>query len=199
LLDSRKCSIEGCSREHIARGWCKPHYYTWKRWGDPLGKTVFCHRCGAEWKHDSRGRPFRLCAECRVSWAICRGCEQILPAFAFTWEGPTTPRARCKECEKGRSKPVRVNTSRDPEQVRRFNLARYGITPEQWQRMYDEQNGCCGLCGDKPEKLVTDHCHENGHVRRLLCRDCNTGLGMFRDDPERLKRAIAYLEVNGAV
>lgn len=29
------CSIEGCEREHYARGWCRPHYSRWERHGDP--------------------------------------------------------------------------------------------------------------------------------------------------------------------
>ena len=28
------CSIEGCDRPVNARGWCKPHYRRWARWGD---------------------------------------------------------------------------------------------------------------------------------------------------------------------
>lgn len=30
------CSIDGCGEKHTARGWCKRHYYIWKRNGDPL-------------------------------------------------------------------------------------------------------------------------------------------------------------------
>lgn len=30
------CSIRGCEREALARGWCRIHYYRWHRTGDPL-------------------------------------------------------------------------------------------------------------------------------------------------------------------
>jgi HNH endonuclease len=33
------CSIPGCSNQHLSRGWCRKHYYTWHRHGDPLGKA----------------------------------------------------------------------------------------------------------------------------------------------------------------
>lgn len=42
--------------------------------------------------------------------------------------------------------------------------------------------------------LAVDHCHENGHVRGLLCSSCNTAIGLLRDDPAILRSAIAYLE-----
>lgn len=31
------CSVEGCSTEALARGWCSTHYSRWHRHGDPLG------------------------------------------------------------------------------------------------------------------------------------------------------------------
>ena len=39
-----------------------------------------------------------------------------------------------------------------------------------------------------------DHCHETGEFRGFLCNSCNTGLGKFKDDPEILLNAIAYLQ-----
>lgn len=32
------CSIEGCGRATLARGWCRRHYLRWHRTGDPLGR-----------------------------------------------------------------------------------------------------------------------------------------------------------------
>lgn len=31
------CSISECGRPHYAHGWCKAHYYRWRKHGDPLG------------------------------------------------------------------------------------------------------------------------------------------------------------------
>lgn len=34
------CVIQGCARPHCARGWCKNHYYSWKRNGDPTARKI---------------------------------------------------------------------------------------------------------------------------------------------------------------
>ena len=74
--------------------------------------------------------------------------------------------------------------------------SRYGITVEEYDRMFAEQDGKCAICGVKVEKhrLCVDHDHATGKVRGLLCRLCNRHLGGFRDSIDLLRRAIAYLE-----
>lgn len=73
----------------------------------------------------------------------------------------------------------------------------YGIIPEQYNQMFEEQNGCCGCCGKSHENfrrgLHVDHHHNTGQVRGLLCTQCNPGLGYFEDSIERLEMAITYL------
>lgn len=74
--------------------------------------------------------------------------------------------------------------------------SRYGITKEKYVEIYNIQGKCCAICGKKAKKrysLAIDHCHVHGHVRGLLCRRCNTGLGQLRDDVRVMKRAIRYL------
>lgn len=80
-----------------------------------------------------------------------------------------------------------------PEKARELVLRKYGLTLDDERRMYDAQGGGCAICGAR-EKLCVDHCHASGRVRRLLCKACNSGLGMFRDRPDLLMAAAAYLE-----
>lgn len=56
----------------------------------------------------------------------------------------------------------------------------------------------CDICAappppaeEKPHPI--DHEHSSGRVRGVLCHSCNLALGHFKDDPERLARAAAYL------
>jgi hypothetical protein len=78
---------------------------------------------------------------------------------------------------------------------RKAKLKSYGLTVEDYDRMLARQGGTCAICLKTPEhRLCVDHCHDTRIVRKLLCRKCNTGLGLFDHDPERLRRAADYLE-----
>jgi hypothetical protein len=85
--------------------------------------------------------------------------------------------------------------------IRRYKLAaRYGITLEQLDAMQAEQDGRCAICsrildgkGLEASAPQVDHDHATGKVRAILCRPCNTALGMFRDNPELVDQAAAYL------
>ena len=75
-----------------------------------------------------------------------------------------------------------------------------GITLEQWEAVLEAQGNRCAVChvdlgnawGDKH----TDHCHTSGRFRGILCGRCNTALGLFDDDTERMMSAIKYLRTS---
>jgi len=51
----------------------------------------------------------------------------------------------------------------------------------------------CEVCGDKAN-VHFDHCHQRDVFRGWLCNNCNCALGFVKDDPNRLRMLIAYLE-----
>lgn len=74
-----------------------------------------------------------------------------------------------------------------------------GVTEEQYQELFDRQNGMCAICsttdpGGRRERFCIDHCHAIGTIRSLLCVSCNSGLGYFKDDISRLEKAAEYLK-----
>lgn len=72
--------------------------------------------------------------------------------------------------------------------------ARYKITIEDYNKMLKEQDGVCAICKMKSKKkLHVDHCHVFLKVRGLLCGSCNRGLGMFKENPVILQKAINYI------
>lgn len=93
--------------------------------------------------------------------------------------------------------------SEDPEYARRAHFKKsYGITIEDYDIMSESQGHVCAICGNAEtaknqygiKRLAVDHCHQSGTVRGLLCADCNRALGMFRDNPNLLRKAADYLE-----
>lgn len=73
----------------------------------------------------------------------------------------------------------------------------YGISHDDYDRLYAQQQGRCCICDEFHSRLCVDHDHKTGRVRGLLCRSCNSGLGFFRDQPRHLRQAINYLEADG--
>lgn len=72
--------------------------------------------------------------------------------------------------------------------------SRFGISLDEVEALVAAQGGRCAICNEVPRGvLCVDHCHRNGRVRGLLCRKCNMGIGLLRDDPELLAQAAAYL------
>lgn len=80
---------------------------------------------------------------------------------------------------------------------------KYNLSLEDYDRMFETQNGLCALCGN-PEtltrngvvkRLAVDHDHETNRVRALLCDNCNHGLGNFMDDPGLMRQAAEYVEM----
>jgi hypothetical protein len=72
----------------------------------------------------------------------------------------------------------------------------YGITLDDYNRMYELQSGVCMICKKKEtngKRLAIDHDHDTGKVRGLLCNHCNIGLGKFFDNPQLLQSAINYI------
>lgn len=72
-------------------------------------------------------------------------------------------------------------------------LAEFGMTREQRSALFEDSDGLCAICYEKPA-VHLDHDHETMEVRGALCRPCNTALGMFEDNPERLRYAADYIE-----
>ena len=75
------------------------------------------------------------------------------------------------------------------KQLRRY----YGISLDQYNKMFSDQQGKCAICG-KAEKLHVDHCHTTSKIRGLLCGRCNRGIGSFKDSITSLLNAARYLQ-----
>lgn len=77
----------------------------------------------------------------------------------------------------------------------------FNITSDEYDRILAFQGGGCAICGQiaKNYALNVDHDHKTGLIRGLVCWIHNQAIGLFRDSPELLKRAVSYLERPPAV
>lgn len=131
----------------------------------------------------------------------CSGCSTYLPLDDFAQDNGKAHlhgrQSRCRTC----SAEAFARTQNDPDRIFDRHLRRtFGITIEDYRAMEVAQGGKCAICGNPPgaRRLHVDHNHDTGKVRALLCKGCNNGIGMLREDIDVLASAMAYLiEHNG--
>lgn len=146
------------------------------------------------------------CSKCGENKDVCEFRERpSLKRGYHSW---------CKECERNANrkrialtpKIIKTKIVKDPNEVKlsakkRMLKHRYLLDYDEYIKMYESQNGKCAICGDEKilggqGGLLIDHCHRNKNVRGLLCTNCNSGLGKFKDDVLILTRAINYLNIH---
>lgn len=140
----------------------------------------------------------------------CKKCNLSKTLDNFTISPSTKDKLRnwCRDCFSKYDKERLSTKPREYHQGR--SLIRYwpGSTHEEALQKFNElkilQNGLCAICGNsesavmkkssKIRTLTVDHNHETQKVRELLCANCNSGIGHFKEQIKYLKAAIAYLE-----
>lgn len=129
--------------------------------------TCYCSRkCGHDWWNSLRKHKKPFMRRCSV-------CDKKLGKGLLE-------KKYCKKCH--------LATRRTRERCQR-----HGITIEEFQVLSKAQHNQCVLCGSK-NRLVLDHDHVTDKLRCLLCWPCNLGLGMFKDDPAKLRAAADYID-----
>jgi len=128
----------------------------------------------------------------------CSSCKKVKPLSEFTKNKRQDDglAVQCKGCINLRNRTV----WREKNRVRMMGR-NFGISLEDYDKMWDAQGGLCAICG-MPETakmrgvikyLAVDHDHATGQIRGLLCQCCNAGLGYFEDNQANLLKAIQYL------
>lgn len=131
----------------------------------------------------------------------CPRCHRAKPREDYS----PRPRSRdglaswCKECTNEATRSQRNSFTAARTRARELR-EKYGITLAAYEAMLAEQGGGCAICGrtssPKVTSLAVDHDHDTGKIRGVLCRPCNSALGMLGDDPAIVARALAYLTLH---
>ncbi|MEU3301301.1 endonuclease VII domain-containing protein [Streptomyces sp. NPDC006678] len=174
--ETRRCEFPGCTRKYISKGPCASH--NWQRnTGREL--TALPKRRPAK-PHDRNPQDEKQCRTCLL-WLD----PDLFNRNASAKDGL---QGSCRSCGRDAQRKVL-----------------YRLPPGRYAEMLASQGGTCAICKQADNNgfaLSVDHdhgcCPETGTcgecVRGLVCTACNHGLGKFRDSPELLRAAAAYLE-----
>jgi protein-arginine kinase activator protein McsA len=88
-------------------------------------------------------------------------------------------RPQCKDCNK--------NTA-----IKR----KFGITSVEYEKLLKHQQNKCAICQRDNVLFHIDHDHVTGKIRGLLCSNCNTAIGLLKEDEGILLMVIKYLKEN---
>lgn len=121
--------------------------------------------------------------------------EEGLYLFAISTTSLYGRRPLCKKC-KSKNDYLKYNINVE-KQLNNSLKHKYGISIKQYNELFEEQNGCCAICGKHQtvldRRLCVDHNHKTENIRGLLCQHCNSLLGFAFDNKEILEKAINYL------
>ena len=150
--------------------------------------------------HQAKG----LCSYCYQS-KLRSGELSARPRHEFT-----ATEIKCYVCEQWKpyDKFKKKQTTKTGREYRCSFCAklweRYALTFPEYLSLFESVSGQCEICGSHFQDIWSsnvDHDHSccpgvtscGWCVRGLLCTPCNAGLGMLKDDPQRLEKAIEYL------
>lgn len=114
----------------------------------------------------------------------CRSCANSISQGGTGWTpfcidcglNPRHYHSLCLECHKKRSKKYHTEV---------YRWSKYGLDgPIEMKE--------CEICSSQND-LVIDHCHTTDKIRGILCRQCNSAIGLFKEDVNLVDNATTYL------
>ena len=150
---------------------------------NPNPPSKKCRICGTDMYYSNISQ---LNASIKAN-RVCNSCK-------FT--GVNNPAFQKPPHNKGKYK--RTENERKIFERNRQLKRNFGISDKEYKELFDSQNGKCKICGipqnELNKNLCVDHCHKSNKIRGLLCRKCNAGLGIFKDNIDIINSALKYLQ-----
>lgn len=148
--------------------------------------------CHPNRKAQARG----LCKNCYDKWLKANNESYRQAQIKNTTKWSLVHPDQKKKHYETRKAKIKNDPDSKLKEKNRHLIYKYGITIENYNEILKKQNGVCAICHRAPGKIAlhTDHCHETGKVRGLLCHQCNWYLGTIDADPDIIGRIISYRE-----
>jgi hypothetical protein len=153
----------------------------------------------------------RNCVECGKSFKVAFSrhvfCSDACSGIAYRRRTGGTKNRQCQICDKEFTPNSSMHwlCSRECIRVRQRHqrlATNYGLTSEAFEKLLRKQGGGCAVCRiSQSDRWAVDHDHAccagnstcGKCIRGILCFPCNQALGLFRDSPDTLRRALAYI------
>lgn len=169
------CAVEDCPRGVTSRGYCYSHYGKWRKFGDPLGGGTARPK-GYYARRDEQGRK------------RCKDCTEWLPTAEFGVDALMVDGlcVRCKQCSSKMRHRYSWGLDRDymaAAQDNKCAVCAEGLVLSGQNYAVDHDHSCC------PETFSCGACR-----RSILCFNCNTALGMVKDNVSLLRNLADYIE-----
>lgn len=141
-----------------------------------------------------KSSPYRECLHCGTSFEPYRSNSKYCSKKCgmVYWRSENAEKLREQAFNK-------YHDNNEAIRAKRFE-AKYGITVEQRDAMYADQEGKCLVCEQhmtwdhrKGNTVHVDHCHTSGEVKGLLCSKCNTAAGLLGENPKIAASLVQYL------
>ena len=216
------CKFKRCSRNLAqgGRGLCSPHYTVFRRFGEEglkLRELIeggepceICQevkpRMAIDHCHNTNGVRGILCGTCNTSLGMVldssTALENMISYIVLHRKQEASPEdiplpiysggtskytETCAEDHCDRLAHSRTYCSNHYHTRRTFGVR--GLEA----RRRAELGEPCDICLIHYTRMTVDHDHQTGYVRGSLCNGCNTALGVFKEDPITINRAIEYL------
>src|SRR6266542_3916535 len=133
----------------------------------------------------------------------CKACTNAIRLKRYRLN-PDREIARVRAWQRANPQRVKAwaekNRDKRLKKLREIHLRnKFKLTVEEYDAILHTQDGVCALC-ECPStpgiSLHVDHDHGTGEIRGLLCVRCNNALGLFREDPDLLRRAVRYVSAD---
>ena len=196
-----RCEQPGCGEPHHAGGLCGMHAVR-KRRGMDMDAPARPYRPGGECQEADCLRPQHAMGRCKAHHQQLRrkgAVVQLRIQGVMPGDGPRcsedgcpNPAAATGLCGKHYT---RLHRTGDVNGLRpRTGPGRPGTDPlkSEKERLLAGQGGLCAICRTR-EPRCADFDPAFHSLRGMLCSQCNTAIGLLRDDPDLMVAAAVYV------
>lgn len=152
------------------------------------------------------------CLRCEATFDVVRTkhvyCSDTCSKATYNERCKAAPRTcKCRICENdfmpnSSMHQICSKACHVIQRRRRTLAAKYGLDEDTFNNILRNQDNVCAIClGIEVDRWAVDHDHAccDGDktcgkcIRGILCFRCNTALGLLKDSPLNVSRALAYL------